>query len=751
MLNKVLNDFYRLGEDTYTDILPTVARVTHFALNYPEAETLVKKYGGDFMQIKHHLLLYINQRQNNLSKIVSQMVDPRFGQLQENKQLMPLNELARVLHEEFQVITKNAYDIEIKKIMDKSSKNPNLSAMNTINPEVTMSSYLRAIFESLDGNNIDLKEIFEREKFQVKRFLEDDRKGKSETKGVLKEYCQNLNELALEGKIFPAIGREKELNRTMNILKKLRKNNPILVGEAGVGKTAIVEGLALQITRGDVPDFLKNAVIYNLQVMNMVKGTQFRGQFEERMSQLLEEFKELEESGEIFPILFIDEIHTIMGSGNGNSLDFSNIIKPALARGTLRTIGSTTNEEWHKFIKENTALDRRFYPVKIKEPSKKDTYKMIQGIKHYYENAHDVVYTDEAINKSIELSDEYLTQMKFPDKAIDLLDEAGVISYRQEKEFVNEIEVKTALVALHPSITMESLEKKYDDEKAEEFLRRQIYGQEEAIKKVSIVIDKYKSGLKEKDKPIGSLLFSGPTGTGKTEMAKLLAEYTKAYFHRVDMSEFMEAHSVSKFLGAPAGYVGYDNGSSLGKVLIENPKTVLLLDEIEKAHPNVLDILLQVMDHSRLIDSKGKTINFNNVLLIMTSNVGGVSMITNSIGFSREKKNPSNDIKKFFKPEFLGRLTGSGPILFNQLSHDDLGLIFDNEIKKFEQRSDIHLKVAKSMKDHIVKIAEGKGLGARPIKDLIEELIVTPLSQEILYGTKKSEYKISYNKKTILK
>ncbi|WP_341899376.1 AAA family ATPase, partial [Ferrovibrio terrae] len=475
-------------------------------------------------------------------------------------------------------------------------------------------------------------------------------------KEALSAYCVNLNEKAKAGKIDALIGREAEIERTIQILCRRTKNNPLYVGDPGVGKTAIAEGLARRIVRGEVPEILKDSTIYALDMGSLLAGTRYRGDFEERLKQVMQELE-----GQPGSILFIDEMHTVIGAGatSGGAMDASNLLKPALASGALRCIGSTTYKEFRSYIEKDRALLRRFQKIDVNEPSIPDAIKIIKGIKGYYEQHHGVRYTEDAIKAAVELAAKYINDRKLPDKAIDVIDEVGAAelmkpeSKRRKTIGVKEIEAIVAKIARIPPKSV-SREDKESLRNLEGDLQRVVYGQDKAIEALSSAIKLARAGLREPEKPIGNYLFSGPTGVGKTEVARQLATIMGVELIRFDMSEYMERHSVSRLIGAPPGYVGFDQGGLLTDAVDQHPHCVLLLDEIEKAHGDLFNILLQVMDHGKLTDNNGKHVDFRNVVLIMTTNAGASEMSKNAIGFGRDMKEGEDEeaIKKMFTPEF---------------------------------------------------------------------------------------------------
>ncbi len=563
---------------------------------------------------------------------------------------------------------------------------------------------------------------------------------------ALKEFTTNLNQEAREGKIDPIIGREEEIQRIIQILCRRRKNNPILVGDSGVGKTAIAEGLAKAIVEHKVPSLLAKTTVYSLDMASLLAGTKFRGDFEERLKIVLEALeKQNEKEGSI---LFIDEIHTIIGAGatSGGSLDASNLLKPALSKGNIRCMGSTTFDEYRKYFEKDQALNRRFQKVDVLEPSVEDSVSILTGLKSKFEDHHHVTYPDDVIRAAVELSHKHVTDRKLPDKAIDVIDEVG--SYLRLKPnqihgvpvTMADIEHIVAKIARIPqkSISLNEKEKlRYLDRD----LKMMIYGQDEAIDKVANSIILSRSGLGHLDKPIASFLFTGPTGVGKTELAKQLASVMGINFVRIDMSEYMEKHTVSKLIGAPPGYVGFDQGGILTDAIHKTPYTVLLLDEIEKAHPDVFNILLQVMDHGTLTDSNGRTSDFRNVVLIMTSNAGAKEMEAGSIGLSGSSGGAINStkrdaaIKGFFTPEFRNRL--DAVVGFNKLDNRNIEMVVSKFLLELENQLNdkkVELDVTSIAKDWLARNGYDSKLGARPISRLINEKIKKTLAHEILFG-----------------
>ncbi len=562
---------------------------------------------------------------------------------------------------------------------------------------------------------------------------------------ALSDFTSNLNKLAKMGKLDPVIGREDELKRLIQVLSRRRKNNPILVGDAGVGKTAIAEGLAQKIIAGDVPSALSETIVYSLDMASLLAGTKFRGDFEERLKIVLQALEEKNKEGG--SILFIDEIHTIIGAGStsGGSLDASNLLKPALSKGLIRCMGSTTYEEFRKFFEKDAALNRRFQKIDIKEPSVEDTVQIIEGLKQRFEEHHQVSYSQEVILAAVDLAQKHINERKLPDKAIDVIDEVGAYiqlkpeDQRNKEVQISDIEHIVAQIARIPqkSISANERDKLRNLGRDLKFL---IYGQDEAVSMVSDAIIMSRSGLGNQNKPIASFLFTGPTGVGKTELAKQLSATMGIHFKRIDMSEYMEKHSVAKLIGAPPGYVGFEQGGVLTEEINQNPYCVLLLDEIEKAHPDVFNILLQVMDHGALTDSNGRTTDFKNVVLIMTSNAGAKEMESGSIGLGNKAGNIDTTkrdqaIKRFFTPEFRNRLDAI--VNFNKLNDENIHKVVRKFIMELENQlvdKKIEVEVSKEVIEYLAQEGFDDKLGARPIARIIDEKIKKPLANEVLFG-----------------
>jgi ATP-dependent Clp protease ATP-binding subunit ClpA len=556
---------------------------------------------------------------------------------------------------------------------------------------------------------------------------------------ALEAYCVNLNKKAREGKIDPLIGRDTEISRTIQVLCRRQKNNPLFVGEAGVGKTAIAEGLARRIVNGEVPDVLKGATVFALDMGTLLAGTRYRGDFEERLKQVIKEI-------EAYPgaIMFIDEIHTVIGAGatSGGAMDASNLLKPALAGGTIRCIGSTTYKEYRQYFEKDRALVRRFQKIDVNEPSVPDAIEILKGLKPYFEDYHKLKYTNEAIKAAVELSSKYIHDRKLPDKAIDVIDESGAAQMllpegRRKKTIgLKEIETTISTMARIPPKTVSK-----DDaavlQHLEQTLKTVVYGQDKAIDSLAASIKLARAGLREPEKPIGCYLFSGPTGVGKTEVAKQLASSLGVELIRFDMSEYMERHTVSRLIGAPPGYVGFDQGGLLTDAIDQHPHSVLLLDEIEKAHPDLYNVLLQVMDHGKLTDHNGKAVSFRNVILIMTTNAGASDMAKAAYGFTRTKREGDDHeaINRLFAPEFRNRL--DAVITFAHLSPTVIEKVVEKFVLQLEaQLGDRNVTIELSDEATRWLIANGYDelMGARPMARVIQEHIKKPLADEVLFG-----------------
>ena len=630
--------------------------------------------------------------------------------------------------------------------------------------EVTGANVLVAIFAERESNAAYFLQEQDMTRFDAVNFIShgiSKRAGMSEPRGVrgveddsttvdggeekkrstdaLEAYCVNLNQKAKDGKIDPLIGRDKEIERTIQVLCRRSKNNPLYVGDPGVGKTAIAEGLARKIVRGEVPQVLSNATVFSLDMGTLLAGTRYRGDFEERLKAVMKEI-------EAYPgaILFIDEIHTVIGAGatSGGAMDASNLLKPALQSGVLRCIGSTTYKEYRQHFEKDRALVRRFQKIDVVEPTVEDAIEIMKGLKPYFEDFHNIKYTNQAIKAAVELSAKYIHDRKLPDKAIDVIDETGAsqmllpASKRKRTIGVKEVEATVATMARIPPKTVS----KSDTEllrNLEGDLKRVVFGQEQAIHALSAAIKLARAGLRDAEKPIGSYLFSGPTGVGKTEVARQLASLLGVQILRFDMSEYMERHTVSRLIGAPPGYVGFDQGGLLTDGVDQNPHCVLLLDEIEKAHPDLFNVLLQVMDHGKLTDHNGKQVDFRNVILIMTTNAGAADMARAAIGFGSTQRVGEDEeaIKRLFTPEFRNRL--DAVISFSRLSREMIGKVVEKFIFQLEAQladRNVMIELSPEAMEWIADHGYDELYGARPLARVIQEHIKKPLAEELLFG-----------------
>ncbi len=556
---------------------------------------------------------------------------------------------------------------------------------------------------------------------------------------ALDAYCINLNRKAADGKIDPLIGREKEVQRTIQVLCRRQKNNPLFVGEPGVGKTAIAEGLARKIIHGEVPEVLSESTIFQLDMGALLAGTRYRGDFEERLKAVVKEIEDYPGA-----IMFIDEIHTVIGAGatSGGAMDASNLLKPSLSSGTLMCIGSTTYKEYRNHFEKDRALVRRFQKIDINEPTVPDAIKILKGLKPYFEEFHKIRYTNEAIKTAVELSARYINDRKLPDKAIDVIDETGASqmllpdSRRKKTIGVKEIEATVATMARIPPKTVSKSDAASLKDLAND-LKRVVFGQEKAIDSLSSAIKLARAGLREPEKPIGCYLFSGPTGVGKTEVARQLSTLLGVELLRFDMSEYMERHTVSRLIGAPPGYVGFDQGGLLTDGVDQHPHCVLLLDEIEKAHPDLFNILLQVMDHGKLTDHNGKSIDFRNVVLIMTTNAGAADLAKPPIGFQQSKREGDDEeaINRLFSPEFRNRL--DAVVGFANLQRDVVRRVVEKFVLQLEaqlQDRNVTIELTDEANDWVADQGYDEKFGARPLARVIQEHIKKPLADEVLFG-----------------
>ena len=695
----------------------TIEHVFYQILNSPEGAKIIFACGGDVAKMKELMKNYI---------------DTNIGTLEQNIEEEPFESLA----------LSRLIERMIKHIQGSGQQSADIGdLLVAIYDEVNSFAY--ALLKESHISRLDILEVISHT---------NEKENLKENDSYLEKYSINLLQKAREGKIDPVIGRDDEIQRVTQILCRRKKNNPILVGEAGVGKTAIAEGLALNIVALKVPPIIQNTELYALDLGAMLAGTKYRGDFEKRLKGVMDELKSIPNA-----ILFIDEIHTLIGAGaTSGTMDAANHLKPALASGELKCMGATTFAEYRNGFEKDKALSRRFSKVDINEPSAKTTYKILKGLKSKYEEHHNVTFTDKALKTAIDLSKRYITDKFLPDKAIDLIDEtAASFHLKNKKKRVvgsNDIEntiskivgISNSKVTHDETLSLANLE---------ENLRKKVIGQDRAVAEVAKAIKISKAGLTPQNKPIASFLFSGPTGVGKTELALSLSQTLGINFERFDMSEYMEKHAVSRLVGAPPGYVGYEQGGLLTEAIKRHPYTVLLLDEIEKAHPDLVNILLQIMDNATLTDNNGYKANFQNVILIMTSNVGATARSV--MGFNKDDSlSKDEELKLFFTPEFRNRL--DAVVEFSQLNSEIVkGIVekFIEELNSDLKKKKITVTLSPKAVEFIAKSAYSPEMGARPIKRYIHDNITNKLSDEILFGKLKNggSVNVSFNKKLILK
>ncbi|MRI83388.1 MAG: ATP-dependent Clp protease ATP-binding subunit ClpA [Nitratiruptor sp.] len=683
----------------------TVEHVFLALLNSKEGERILRQAGANTTELKKKLIAHI---ENTLKPLPDHVVREPFETVA----------LSRVIEN------------MIRHIQSAEKK------------EATVGDLLAALFDEEHSYSVYLlKEqgISKLDILEVISHQESDDVGgregrKLDEDSYLAKFTIDLLAEARAGRIDPVIGREKEIERVMQILCRRKKNNPLLVGEPGVGKTAIAEGLALQIASGQIPDILEGASLYSLDMGALLAGTKYRGDFEKRLKGVIEELKSIPNA-----IVFIDEIHTIVGAGatQGGSMDASNLLKPALASGAIKCIGATTYSEFRNFLEKDRALSRRFAKVDVKEPDLETSFKILKGLKEKYEAHHKVKYSIAALRSAVELSDRYINDRQLPDKAIDLIDEVGASFHLRKKKrsivTVHDIEdVIAKMVGLPPArVTRDDIELLRN---LEERLKANVLGQEEACQQLAMAIKRSRAGLNPPNRPIGSFLFVGPTGVGKTELAKELARNLGVHFERFDMSEYMEKHAVSRLIGAPPGYIGYEEGGQLTEAIRKHPHTVLLLDEIEKAHPDLINILLQVMDNATLTDNNGNVADFKHVILIMTSNVGATE--ANVMGFKQEQNTKFDEaLKHYFTPEFRNRLDAI--IRFKPLQPEIVEGIVEKFIRELNEQlasKGITISLTPRAKRYLAQKGYDEQMGARPLGRVIAEEIKTPLTNEILFG-----------------
>ncbi|UJF24949.1 ATP-dependent Clp protease ATP-binding subunit ClpA [Suttonella sp. R2A3] len=722
-LEQAIDRAFRSAQSAHHEFL-TLEHLLLALLDETSVTDAVLSFGGDLVKLREDINRYINEH------------TPKLDVDDESRSTQPTTTFQRMIQRAV-LHARNAGKTEV------SCLNVLVAIMSE------RDSYAAFFLKKQDISRLDLLTYIAhgRPATQAEQAEQESSSEKAESlpekKSALAEYASNLNHKAKEGRIDPLIGRDKEIERTIQSLCRRRKNNPILVGEAGVGKTAIAEGLAKAIVDGDVPEVLEDAVIYSLDIGSLLAGTKYRGDFENRIKALLDELSKIDNA-----ILFIDEIHTIIGAGatSGSTMDASNLIKPALANGELRCIGATTDQEFRQIFEKDHALARRFQKIDITEPSIDDAIAILRGLKSRYEEYHDITYLDEALDAAVKLSNRYLNERRLPDKAIDLIDEAGarsrIVPPDERKEYIDALMIEQ-LVASMARIPEKSVNQ--DDRNLLRTLARDlktvVFGQDEAIDNLASAIKLARAGLREAEKPIGSFLFTGPTGVGKTEVCRQLSHVLGIKLLRFDMSEYMEAHTVSRLIGAPPGYVGYEQAGLLTEQILKNPHAVLLLDEIEKAHPDIMNLLLQIMDHGKITDANGREVNCRQLIIVLTSNVGAFEMDKNRIGFaqasSKDAANAQSEaaIKRHFSPEFRNRLDAI--IRFAPLSGTTITHVVDKFIIDLEHQLEekhVTLTLSPQAKDWLADKGYDAKMGARPMNRLIQQHIKQPLAEMLLFG-----------------
>ncbi len=709
-LNTIFQKSVQLARELRHEVL-TIEHIFYLMISTPEGAHIIEEAGGDVSLMRSKMYEY-----------VTQAITP----LPEHVEADPYESVA----------LSRTIDSMIKHMQSAGGKSADIGDFIAALYDEKHSYAYKLLIEQ-DISRLDILEVIAHRDTTETTMRNDSTKKQS----YLEKYTVDLVKKAKEGKIDPVIGREKEIQRVMQILCRRKKNNPILVGEPGVGKTAIAEGLALKIAANEVPDIIKNSELFALDMGALIAGTKYRGDFEKRLKGVMDELKNHPNA-----ILFIDEIHTLVGAGStSGSMDAANQLKPALASGELKCMGATTFAEFRNAFEKDKALSRRFSKVDVVEPSKKTTLKILRGLKEKYEKHHDIRFTEGALKTAVDLSKRFITDRFLPDKAIDILDETAASFHlmTQKKELVkaSDIERTISKIIGRPSAKL----KQSDSEllqNLEEKLKERVIGQDEAVSKVAKAIKIAKAGLTPQNRPIASFLFSGPTGVGKTELAKSLSEIMGIHFERFDMSEYMEKHSISRLVGAPPGYVGYEQGGLLTEAIRKHPYTVLLLDEIEKAHPDIANILLQIMDNATLTDNNGYSADFQNVVLIMTSNIGATARSV--MGFNSDKSLSANEeLKEFFTPEFRNRL--DAVVEFKPLSLEVLeGVVakFIKELNRDLKKKKITVELSPAAEEFIAEEARKQNMGARPIKRYIQDNITNKLSDAILFGELKNGGKV---------
>jgi len=724
-LNNIFRASVKFAKDNRHEYL-TLEHIFLSVLKSAEGREILSIVGGNVEQMQELVLNYI------------QANNPVMEELEEDSVPDPYETLALAEVMNDMVSHINSAGRQEAKIGDL------LASMFT-----QTKSYAYAVLQAEGINRLDILEVISHK--DIDETIESQEQNDEDPYPHLTAYTTELVAIAKSGKIDPVVGRKSEIDRVMQTLCRRKKNNPLLVGEPGVGKTAIAEGLALQIANHEVPEILEGSQVYALDLGAMISGTKYRGDFEKRLKGVLSELQSLDKA-----IMFIDEIHTLVGAGatSGGSMDAANLLKPALARGELKCIGATTYAEYRNHLDKDKALSRRFSKIDIEEPSIEDTMNILQGVKHKYEAYHQINFSDEALQSAIDLSVKYLHDRFLPDKAMDIIDEVGAhFMLRDKKDMTissNDIEEAVARMLKLPS-TVVSTDDTSKLRNLASDIKKKIIGQDKAIDKIVQSIKRSYAGLNQENQPIGSFLFVGPTGVGKTALSAQLAESMDIHYERIDMSEYMEKHALSRLIGAPPGYVGYEQGGLLTEMVKKNPHSVLLLDEVEKAHPDIMNILLQVMDGAKLTDNNGTVSDFKNVILIMTSNLG--TKEANVMGFNKDTSSKTdNALKDFFSPEFRNRL--SAIVEFNQLSIEVVEKIVETEIEKLNKQmvtKKIEIKLTKKARLYIAEEGYSDVYGAREIARVIDRKIKEALTDEILFGKLKNggSVKVGYKQEKL--
>ena len=718
-LERTLNNLFAEAREQRYEFM-TIEHLLFALLNNDSASTVLKACGANLNSLHGDLIKFIEENSTTIEDLDERDTQPTIG-------------FQRVLQRAvFNVQSSGKNEVSGANVLVAIFGERESHAVYYLNQhnitKLDITNYIsHGIANVNEENEINIDE------------MEDETYQEKSSENLLDSFAVNLNEKAIEGKIDPLIGRQIEIQRTIQVLCRRRKNNPLYVGEAGVGKTAIAEGLAKLIVDGEVPDILINSVIYSLDLGALLAGTKYRGDFEKRLKSVISELKKQPNL-----ILFIDEIHTIIGAGaaSGGVMDASNIIKPVLASGELKCIGSTTYQEYRGIFEKDHALARRFQKIDISEPSIDETVKILEGLKSRFEEHHDIKYTRQALKTAAELTERYINDRHLPDKAIDVIDEAGAAqklvpeSKRKKTVGVNDIENIVAKIARIPSKTVSSNDKSII-KNLERNLKMVVFGQDEAINMLSNTIKMSRSGLGNTQKPIGNFLFAGPTGVGKTEVTRQLAIQMGVELVRFDMSEYMERHTVSRLIGAPPGYVGFDQGGLLTDAINKQPHCVLLLDEIEKANPDVFNLLLQIFDHGTLTDTNGRKTDFRNVIIVMTTNAGADRLSRASVGFTTQdhSSDVKESIKKMFDPEFRNRLDAI--IHFNPLDKRTISNVVDKFLIELEVQLDdkkVTIEITEGAREWLADNGYDKIMGARPMSRLIQKMIKRPLAEELLFG-----------------